>query len=182
MTFTPARAQRLLKELGLPAGAGLRDDELRRVEDLHGFEFNPDHRALLSAGLPLGGPKWPDWRDPDSAHLVQWLETPIDGVLFDVAENGFWYHAWGSRPEDLTEALATAKRALGRVPRLVPVYGHRFAPALPEAGLPVLSVVQTDVIVYGSDIASYLRREFGPSTQPETVGSVPAVPFWTDLS
>ncbi|GIH04566.1 hypothetical protein Rhe02_26330 [Rhizocola hellebori] len=180
MTLTPAQAQHLLQELGLPFAAGLSETELRHVERLFGFEFNPDHRALLRAGLPLGE-RWPDWRHPDAQHLKDRLDSPIDGVLFDVAENAFWLHAWGPRPDDADAALAVAKRALNGVPRLIPVYGHRFAPALPEAGLPVLSVVQTDVIVYGRDMTDYLLREFG-SGQPETVGSATAVPFWLDLS
>ncbi len=177
MTLTPEQARGLLARLGLPSEEGLSELELRRVQRRHGFEFNPDHRALLAAGLPLGG-RWPNWRKPDD-RLRRWLAEPVEGVIFDVAENGFWFPAWGSRPAEPTAALAVAKRALEDVPVLVPVYGHRFAPALPRPGLPVLSVVQTDVIVYGTDLAHYLSREFGSADE---TGSFEPVPFWTELS
>jgi hypothetical protein len=183
VTFTPAQAQLLLQELGLPCEPGLSHLELRSIERRFEFTFNPDHRTLLMAGLPSTGQKygnWPDWRSDDSSHLRRWLFEPIDGVMFDVAENAFWLEAWGERPAKTEKALSVAKQALKSVPRLVPVYGHRFAPALPDAGLPVLSVVQTDVIVYGSDMADYLRREFG-SGQAEPVGPATAVPFWSGL-
>jgi hypothetical protein len=183
VTLTPAQAQNLLQDLGLPFEPGLSHLELRSIERRFEFTFNPDHRALLMAGLPSAGQRygnWPDWRSKDSSHLWRWLFEPIDGVMFDVAENAFWLEAWGERPANTQRALSVAKQALKNVPRLVPVYGHRYAPALPEAGLPVLSVVQTGVIVYGSDLADYLVREFG-SGAPETAGPATPVPFWTDL-
>jgi hypothetical protein len=180
VTFTPAQAQNLLQELGLPFDDGLTETEFRRVEGRFGFAFNPDHRALLSAGVPRG-PRWPDWRHAKAQELRHWLDSPIDGVLFDVAENGVWFAQWGEKPAHPGQASTVAKLALEKVPRLVPVYGHRFAPALPEPGLPVLSVVQTDIIVYGRDMAGYLRREFG-SGGPDMAGPAARVPFWCDLS
>ena len=56
------------------------------------------------------------------------------------------------------------------VPQLVPVCGHRYLPGLAgTVGYPVLSVYQTDIIVYGCDLRDYLNREFstgGISTAP----------------
>ncbi len=176
MTFTLADAARLWDDLSVPVDEGMAEVEFKRVERTFGFAFNPDHRVLLSAGLPVGG-RWPDWRNADSVALQEQLAAPGEGVLFDVAENGFWHHSWGPRPKD---AVAEARHLLARAPRLIPVYGHRYAPALPEAGLPVLSVMQTDVIVYGGDIAGYLRHEFGRGDN--TVEPVKRVPFWSELA
>jgi hypothetical protein len=179
MSLTLAEALRLWDELPVPVDEGMAEVELARVERIFGFRFNPDHRVLLAAGLPLGG-RWPDWRDPESPTLVHRLGEPVNGVLFDVAENGFWYPAWGPRPADLADALDVARAELAEVPRLVPVYGHRYAPALPEDGLPVLSVVQTDVVVYGTDLDDYLRREFG--LPPAEATQAKPVPFWYELT
>ena len=107
----------------------------------------------------------------------------MEGVLFDVEQNGFWYDGWGRRPSPVADALAVARRRLADVPRLVPVYGHRYlAAGRGSAGHPVLSVQQTDIIVYGTDLADYLRREFDPA--PGTPrGHVPGVvAFWRDLA
>ncbi|MBV1848749.1 hypothetical protein [Catellatospora tritici] len=184
MTLTAAVARDLLAALPGRVGPPLGEGELAYAERSYGFRFNPDHRTLLAAGLPLGE-RWPDWRDGDPGGLRDALDAPIDGVLFDVQENGFWLDSWGDRPRRLTLALSVARRRLGEAPRLIPVYGHRYAPGLPESGLPVFSVMQTDVIVYGADLATYLRREFDLPTAVDSPAPVesPAkpVPFWSDL-
>jgi len=182
VTLTLAAARRLWQSLPLPVGEGLTGNELRRVEGEFGIRFNPDHRALLTAGMPLG-PRWPDWRDGDRETLREWLDEPVEGVLFDVEENGFWWHGWGERPQDTAQTLAQARVGLKAAPSLVPIYGHRFCPSLPMFGLPVLSVVQTDVAIYGQDVVDYLLREFsGAPERPLTIGPVLDVPFWSELT
>lgn len=181
MTLTLAAARRLWQSLPLPVGEGLTGNELGRVEDVFGIRLNPDHRTLLTAGMPLG-PRWPDWRHGDREALKEWLAEPVDGVLFDVEENGFWWHGWGERPQDMAQALAQARVGLKAAPSLVPIYGHRFCPSLPMPGLPVFSVVQTDVAIYGQDVVDYLLREFsGAPERPVTIGPVLEVPFWSEL-
>ena len=148
---------------------GLTDAEFDRIERAYGFEFADDHRAFLAAGLPVDdGPTegrwtlWPDWRNGDPDKLRERLAQPVDGVLFDVEHNRFWYKAWGDRPTDTQEALATARTHLARVPRMVPVYSHRCVPAGRGTwGHPVLSIMQTDVIYYGTDLADFVYQQFG---------------------
>lgn len=180
MVLSAAIARDLLAALPARIVEPLDGREFADLERRFGFTFNPDHRTLLATGLPIG-PRWPDWRDGDPDQLRERLAAPIDGVLFDVQENGYWQPSWGERPSRTGYALTVARRHLDEAPRLVPVYGHRYTPALPEPGLPVLSVMQTDVIVYGADLATYLRREFdlpNGDTAP-----VPApVPFWSSLT
>jgi hypothetical protein len=162
---------------------GLRPEEIAPVEQRHGFTFADDHRAFLAAGLPTGD-NWPNWRDGDPDDLEDRLRWPVDGVLFDVAHNGFWPPAWGTRPGDVTDAVILAERRLAAVPRLVPVYGHRYLPAgAGTFGHPVLSVMQTDIIVYGSDLADYIQREFisQPGRAPFTEDVEATVAFWRDL-
>jgi hypothetical protein len=78
-----------------------------------------------------------------------------------------------------------AREHLAGAPQLVPVYSHRFLPAgRGTYGHPVLSVMQTDIVCYGSDLLDYVQHEFGG---PETVRAdarceAPAtVGFWRDL-
>ncbi|BCJ72713.1 hypothetical protein CS0771_22570 [Catellatospora sp. IY07-71] len=179
MALSAATARDLLGALPVTVADPLDAREFTDLERRFGFTFNPDHRTLLATGLPEGS-RWPDWRDGDPDELRERLAAPIDGVLFDVQENGYWHPSWGERPSRTAFALAVAHRHLTEAPRLVPVYGHRYAPALPEPGLPVLSVMQTDVIVYGNDLAAYLRREFGlAGSDGEPAPAL--IPFWSDL-
>ena len=162
-----------------PIRPGLSAAEFTAVEQEFGFSFADDHRAFLAAGLPYGR-GWPDWRDGDRAQLREKLAMPVEGVLFDVAENGFWYEGWGPQPAATADAVAVARRLLMTVPRLVPVYAHRYLPAgRDSSGHPVLSVMQTDIISYGADLRSFVRHEFGGA--PLAAGR-PTVAFWRDLA
>jgi hypothetical protein len=71
---------------------------------------------------------------------------------------------------------------VARAPILIPVYSHRFIPAaLSEAGNPVFSVYQTDIIHYGLDLPSYLHAEFD-ACNPYPVPSEPKeIRFWSEL-
>ena len=158
---------------------GLSDTELDAVEDEFGFSFADDHRAFLAAGLPYGR-GWPDWRDGDRTQLRERLALPVEGVLFDVAQNDFWYDGWGPRPPSAEAALDAARAGLLTAPRMIPVYSHRYLPAgRGTSGHPVLSIYQTDVTVYGADLDDYLFREFGIGTPGEQ--RRPTVSFWSLL-
>lgn len=159
---------------------GLSDAEFDALEAEFAFTFADDHRAFLAVGLPFGR-GWPDWRDGDRDQLRERLAGPVEGVLFDVAQNDFWYDGWGPRPPDDDAALAVARARLVTVPRMVPVYQHRYLPAGRGAsGHPVLSIMQTDIICYGADLDDYLYREFGLG-QAKDQQCRPTVMFWSLL-
>ncbi|MFD9408733.1 hypothetical protein ACFWBN_17185 [Streptomyces sp. NPDC059989] len=159
--LTPEAARDLQKMLRAEIGPGLSERELDAVEARFGFAFSADHRVFLAAGLPHGSRSWPDWRHGDHEDLASRLSQPVEGVLFDVEYNGFWHPAWSPRPSATSDALQTARSELSTVPQLVPVYSHRYLPGTAgEWGHPVLSVHQTDIILYGNDLADYIRNEF----------------------
>ncbi|MET0495754.1 MAG: hypothetical protein ABW000_21720 [Actinoplanes sp.] len=172
-------AKQLAAHGRIPIRPGLTDKELAAVEHEFGFSFADDHRAFLAAGLPWGR-GWPDWRDGDRDQLREKLAMPVEGVLFDVAENDFWYEGWGPQPADVPQAVEVARRLLMTVPRLVPVHGHRYLPAgRGTSGHPILSVMQTDIILYGVDLADWVRREF--TGDPAGTPARATVAFWRDL-
>jgi hypothetical protein len=179
-------------------GPGLSEAEFSRVEGRYGFEFADDHRAFLAVGLPLNAPipeqdgvvhthagPWPDWRDGDPEELRERLSRPIHGVLFDVEHNRYWHESWDARPDDPAEARTAAEHHLQAVPRMIPIYSHRYLPAGRAAyGHPVLSMSQTDIICYGVDLVDYIHHEFGgPDADPAKPGRPPqpTVPFWRDF-
>lgn len=171
-----------LTEYGVTLAPGLTEAELGRAEALHGFHFPPDLRSLLSLALPVGE-RLPDWRDPESEQIRKHLAWPLEGIQFDIEHNGFWWEPWGPRPADLKEAFEIARARVEEAPRLIPVYGHRYLPAEPDLpGNPVFSVYQTDIILYGVDLRSYLASEFGATMTSDTVLLEPRrIRFWTDL-
>jgi hypothetical protein len=186
-------ARRLARTGRYEIGPGLTDAEIARIERTYQFEFADDHRAFLAAGLPLNNPPeegqtwsapWPDWRDGDPGGLREQLGWPIKGALFDVGENGLWLPAWGQRPASTSEALDTARRHLAQAPKMIPVRAHRYLPAgRGTHGHPVLSIWQTDIIVYGTDLANYIDNEVGGSERfisPDWAPP-PMVSFWSEF-
>lgn len=172
----------LLRRHGVRLQPGLSEQEALRIELENDFTFPDDLRAFLMTALPVG-PSFPDWRNLDRLKISDWMLQPYDGIAFDIEHSGFWWASWGPRPDDLTQALAVARKAVGQTPRLIPVYGHRFIPAQPtDAGNPVFSVHQTDIIYYGIDLRRYLRCEFNSLKHADAVhGKARYIPFWTDL-
>ncbi|QFZ20339.1 hypothetical protein [Saccharothrix syringae] len=190
-----ARALHRLAELGCcTIEPGLTDAEFARIEHEHGFEFADDHRAFLAAGLPVNSPfepeegvtyawekPWPEWRNGNPDELREQLDWPTGGVLWAVERHGHWPPAWGARPDTPEAAVEAARRLLADVPRMIPVYAHRFLPAgRGTSGHPVLSIYGTDMIYYGTDLADYVDREFTESERPEDWSPRATVPFWRD--
>ncbi len=169
-----------LRQRGIPLQPGLSDAEVSTIEEKYGFRFPPDLRTLLQHSLPAGQ-YFPNWRNGPEAELRERLSWPLEGLLFDV-EHGVWQASWGPKPLVLAEAFAHIRRLVASAPTLVPVYSHRYIPTKPHrSGNPVLSVVQTDIIYYGNDLADYFRNEF-QVPQPESITNVPRpVEFWTDI-
>jgi len=187
-------ADRLARANQHEIGPGLSDAEFTRIEQEYDFEFADDHRAFLAAGLPLnptaaperpwhGG--WPDWRHGDPADLRDQLGWPVEGALFDVEYNNLWHPSWGRRPARLTHALGRARHRLAEAPTMIPVYAHRYLPAgAGTHGHPVLSIHQTDIIIYGTDIAEYIANEFVRSRLLISAGWTPPpmVQFWGEFA
>jgi hypothetical protein len=170
----------LLADAGrFPLSPGLTDAEFARIEDEFAFHFAADHRAFLAAGVPSGR-GWPDWRGTDRDALRDRLAAPVEGVLFDIAQNDFWYGGWGHRPGNADEAVNKARGYLLTAPRMIPLYSHRYLPA----GLgdhPVLSIYQTEVVSSGNDLRDWLHREFALGAASGSPERRATVPFWRDL-
>jgi hypothetical protein len=162
-------------------GPGLSEVELAVAQEEAQAAFPPDLCELLTATLP-SGPGFPDWRHQPRQEMSQWGEWLIDHFHFDVVNDGFWLPEWGEQPDDPNESRVVVAEQLADAPTLIPIYLHRAIPNEPlEQGNPVFSVWQaTDMIVYGVNLADYVRHEFsdeGFSRDTEGLGR--PIRFWT---
>lgn len=180
-------------------------DALERAWDLR---FPPDHRLFLRTLHATHPPQQGvGYGDDDElvpytcAGFYHWhakadeiraaLADVFAGLLFDVEENRLWRDSWGPRPHAADERRAALQTALAAAPRLIPVFGHRMLLAEPcRAGNPVLSIHQSDIIVYGHDLRTYLLSDFsgdldladddfGPEPHDRT--DLSQIPFWGEL-
>ncbi len=171
-----------LQSRGVRFSAGLGEREIQRIEHTYAFRFPPDLRQILAHALPVSE-GFPDWRSGAESELRQHLSQPLDGILFDVENNGFWLDEWGPRPTDLGQALSLAAARCAVAPTLVPLYRHRYLPSEPLLEHnPVLSVYQTDVIPYGNDLASYFSTEFGMYLPSWAAARPRSIRFWDQLA
>jgi hypothetical protein len=161
---------------------GLTTAELEHAEEVLRLTVPPLWRSVLTRALPLSPAgslaRYPDWRAPAAAGTRERVEAPVEGVLFDVIENGFWWHAWGPTPEDADAREALARRRLAAAPRLVPLFGHLYV--APDDESPVFSVSQANLFVPALSLAD-LPSGRGQGEVPESDWPIGSVPFWSEL-
>jgi hypothetical protein len=159
--------------------SGYSDREFDDIRQRWKIRFPPDlmdiyrkRRSVIDSGF--------DWIRTPRAEIQNMFDWPLEGMLFDVKNNAFWLDEWGEKPKSRAAAEEIVRVAVTAAPRLIPVNGHRYIPETPYArGNPVFSVYQTDIIVYGADLADYVAHE----THAKRASS-PAkrkIPFWTHL-
>lgn len=178
-----------LKARGISFDQGLRDDEVLKIESRFGFQFPPDLRLLLQTALPVS-PGFVHWRyalndEQESEQLRRRIAQPVEGILFDIKHNDFWFAGLGEKPAAPEEKTETARRYLVNCPKLIPIYRHRYLPEQPiESGNPVFSVYGTDIIYIGYDLASYFANEFHfelADAIPQDTVTEKKIRCWSDL-
>lgn len=190
MTLPQARdLVALLTAHGVVFEEGLTESECAQLADQFGVVFPPDLHLLLHIALPVS-PTFAPWRRAlasaaGAEELRYSLSWPLEGLLFDAKHNAFWYPEWGPPPAADHDKEQLIRQFYSCYPTLIPIYSHRFLPALPKlAGNPVFSVYQTDIIHYGNDLASYFAHEF-KFTLPSTFENPPQpknhIKFWDAL-
>ena len=171
----------LMKEAGVELAPGLDEAELKAIEEGLGFTFPPDLRGQLATSLPVSD-GFPDWRQWQSEEILDWMDEPIDGVCFDVEENGFWLPSWGEKPDDVDDASELARSHLARAPILIPIFGHRYLPSRPaQEGNPIFSIVQSDVIVFARDLEHLCRIEFANEPIVD-INDATRIEVWSELA
>ena len=68
---------------------------------------------------------------------------------------------WGKEPENEIDIALIVRERLKSAPKLIPVYGHRYIPMIPEDNPPIISIHDIDIIYYGQNLEDYFKVEFG---------------------
>ena len=136
--------------------------EIASIEAENGFKFQPQHRRFLSRihGFTKNGKAaLNDWRSVSRAKLDEAMEGIWKAIEFDIVHN-FWWNDWGDLPETPELRVAHVRRLFDEAPKLIPVFGHRYAFSASQTSCPqVISIVQTDAIVYGDNFFEARVRE-----------------------
>ncbi len=193
---------------------GLDEPRIDALELHWGLKFPRDYRQFLSVlNAPDRGvysvgwsddppydlregddsPSYFDWQKDDEA-IIDALNWPLGGLLFQVEESSLWLDSWGERPSKVTDVRKKVAQLVATAPMLIPITGHRYLLANSlDAGNPVLSVYGSDIICYGSNLKNFLLLEFSPLlgldydevAEGANVGiteeKIAAIPFWGEL-
>ncbi len=139
---------------------GLSPSEIASIEAQLGFRLPVDFAYLFQNLRDPGHVffPWSNFSKQEYDNSIRWI---LEGIEFDIDRNTFWMDRWGKRPPTLPAALDIARKDFETWPKLLPISGHQFLAAEPcRPGNPVFSIVQTDIIYYGADLAHYLVHEF----------------------
>jgi len=154
----------LLSQKGVLFDNGLSDTEVISIEAKFKVKFPPDLKLFLQTKLPVSD-SFVNWRQglldkETESNILERLALPLDGILWDI-KHGEWLAIWGDKPLIDEDRLSIAKICYATVPKIVPIYSHRYIPSEPDiVGNPVFSIHQTDIIYYGYDLATYFAHEF----------------------
>lgn len=178
----------------------LSEHEVSTVEERHGLTFSMPHRLFLQTLHSTQPDQYsPDQsRDRDNPTLSEWTgfyhwhrdahevrdasRQAVEGIVRDVLADDFWGPSWGPCPHDLAEREARLRELMGAAPSLAPIFGHRFV--VNHGDSSVLSIVGTDVVVYGTDLRDYLLQELHDVLdipKARISHDVPVIPLWGDL-
>ena len=153
-----------LKKNGYTIKSGLSEKDINEVEKFYDISFNIDHKEFLKIGLVIGDNfyNWVDFSPENCNKIREMLNWPLEGLLFDIEHNNFWYEEIEINSNLLVEKIDSFKSWYNKnVPKLIPIYSHRYMCSEPKkSGVPVYSVYQTDIIYYGMNIVDYLIAEF----------------------
>jgi len=153
-----------LKEKGIVFDHGMSSQEIVKVEKFYDIFFPIELKRLYSLGLPIsdGFYNWRDISSKNTQFIKNVLNMPINGLQSDLKNENFWCDHWDPPPNDIEEAQRILLEHYCNAPKLIPIYSHRYMPFVPDkTNLPVFSIMQSDIIYYGTDLISYLEIEFG---------------------
>jgi hypothetical protein len=159
---------------------GYSQSEIDDIQSTWKIRFPPDLAELLRQRRTLHEGRGAfDWIKTDPNVIQQRFDWPFEGFWFDVQNNSDWWPEWGEMPQALEDRYKRLRQVFDAAPKLIPLFAHRYLPEEPfEIGNPVLSVHQTDVICYGTNLHDWLARERdGWDRTP--MASIKEIPFWS---
>lgn len=162
----------------------LKDDEIKIIENRYGFTIPPDLIELLQIGIPSKFYDWHGIASGDERAIGLFDEALFnlkEGIIFDVENNGY-VNELSDLKLPMEERVSRVIHAFDEAPKMIPLHSHRFIPSYPcEAGNPIFSCHQTDIIVYGKDLQDYLKTEFTHTWSDFSIKDLKTIPYWTKM-
>jgi hypothetical protein len=172
----------MLKLYGVEFAEGLSEQEVIKIEQEYKIKFPKELQEFYATALPVskGFYNWRDFKPTNVQYINDVLKRPFNDI-HEMADEVYWCDEWGDEPND-SERADIVRAMLEKAPVLIPVYLHRYMPAINLEPTPIFSMHDTDIIYYGENLKSYFEIEFGNKEQNDiSYNLIKCVPFWSDL-
>jgi|GEM_PF-803643 len=164
---------------------GMANHEIAMLEAELRLPLPDDMKFLMANVRELDSGSSP-WSILGRAAYEEQIDWVLQGILFDVEHANLWLRRWGPQPRNLEAAQNIARKDFALWPKLFPVFGHRFLVVQPnEIDNPVFSIMQSDIVCYGANLAHYLLQEFGETRDynENTAAQNPRhIEIWSDFA
>jgi hypothetical protein len=123
-------------------------------------------------------PSFYNWIDGQDS-----IQAALEGIV-----HGLIFAATGeAEPNKVQETEQNIRSAVAAAPKLIPIIGNRFLLAEPfQAGNPVLSIHQSDIVVYAANLRDFFLDGFvdpmtlSPHDRDEVKKARSRAVHWTD--
>jgi hypothetical protein len=195
---------------------GLSEEQIDEAETQLNLRFPPDYRLFLqrlhSVDKPVlctgyfaigeipepGGDYVAAALDEDAGQYMALDEIPsfynwVDGqdsirTMLEGIVHGLIFSAtWEAEPDRIPEIEQNIRSRVAAAPELIPVIAPRFLLAEPcQSGNPVLSIHQSDIVVYAANLRDFLLDSFvdpmtlSPHDRDEVKKARSRAAHWTD--
>lgn len=144
--------QNILKNNWVYLGNWLTEKRINTIEQDYDILFPEDFKDVLYNFTP----QWPwfiNWNNNEE--IQRHLNLPFEWILFDIEYNNLrlesrWQKLYGEKLQTFILSF----------PKLIPIYSHRYLPSGIQKNMPILSIMQGDIILYGNNLVEYFENEF----------------------
>ena len=132
--------------------------------------------------LPVGSGfyNWRDFSGDNIAYIKRRMMHPFDYAEAHLDEID-WNELWGEEPTDENMRNNVIASRLKTASKLIPLFKHRYVPAIGSEKAVVLSIHGVDAICYGYGLRDYFYREFISNSRPVNISNIPHIPFWDEI-
>lgn len=154
------------------------ENEIAKAEKFYDIVFPKDLKKLLMNFIPVSTKfyNWNNYSEENISKIKNALEWPYEGIIFDIENNNFWLEEFGECPKSKEEKIQIFKKYRNKIPKLIPIFSHRYVVSDKDKNYPIISVYQTDIIYYGSNLLEYFENEFNHT---HNITNIKEIPFWS---
>lgn len=157
---------------------GMTKDEIEEAEKIYKIKFPLEYKNFLKEFV-FEECNWSDFSSKNIEHIKELINWPIEGIIFDIKNNGFWMEKLGAKSRNIEERINVFLNKINEFPKLIPIINHDYIVCANDVQNPIISVYQSDFIISGDNLVDYLHQLI--SNDNKSKSNMINIPFWSDI-